>query len=446
MSQPNIVFINTDQQSADAMSCAGNAYLHTPAVDRLARTGVRFPNAYTAHPLCVPARMSFFTGRMPHEMGVFVNTQETDEPCAVPFFGPRLREAGYRRHYVGKWHLTVPETNVEEHGFEKVVFGGGYGGLDKDKASEAVRFLENPPDTPFFLVVSFNNPHDCCELSRGQGLRMESLPGEPGLDELPPVPDNIGSAEDGPEVLRKFQREYPNIGCALQWNEDQIRRYRWGYNRLVEMVDRQIGRVLEALERTGRWENTLIVFTSDHGDGQGAHHWNQKWCAYDEVSRVPFIVKAPGQNADGGLVDDRLVSAGLDLAPTICDYAGVPPPEKAHGRSVRPVVENPDAGWARSFVACEASLGTWAALHEDRWPKIRMIRSERFKYVLYQAAESHCEQLFDMWNDPGEIRDLAADARYTEVVEQHRERLRTWCRQTDDDVIPQQTTGPAGTR
>lgn len=440
MDKPNILFIMTDQQSADAMSCAANPHLRTPALDRLAARGIRFDAAYSSYPLCVPARMSIFTGRMPHELGIYVNCGEVDQPCGAPMLAARLRDAGYRCHYVGKWHLTVPEKNRDEHGFEQIELGGGYGGLDSAKADAAVKFLGQKQEQPFFLTVSFNNPHDCCELSRGNELRMGELPPPPeDPDQLPPLPENWRTPEEPVPALRQFQREYPKIGCALEWDELQTRRYRWGYNRLVEMVDAEIGRVLAALEANGLWEDTLIVFASDHGDGQGAHGWNQKWCMYDEVSRVPLIVKPPGAGkSDAGAQCPQPVSATLDIFPTLCDYAGAETPKPQRGHSLRALFADDgeggeDGDGERDFVASESSFGTWAPVHEDRgWPKARMVRSRCYKYIAYNTEEKPREQLFDMQSDPQETINLAADTKHAKKLEYHRQLLRDWLRQTND--------------
>ncbi|MFO7870450.1 MAG: sulfatase-like hydrolase/transferase [Kiritimatiellia bacterium] len=426
----NILLITTDQQSGNAMSCAGNPHLRTPSMDRLAHNGVRFDGAYCSYPLCVPARMSFFTSRMPHELGIYVNTQETDEPCPAPMLGARLRDAGYHCHYVGKWHLTVPEKNSDEHGFREIVFGGGYGGPDGNKAAEAVKFLNRRHKDPFFLVVSFNNPHDCCELARGESMRMAPLPDLPPDNELPPLPVNFESVPAEPEALRDFQRNFPRVGRAQDWNEIETRRYRWGYNRLVEMADAETGKVLDALESNGLWDDTLIIFLSDHGDGQGAHRWNQKWCMYDEVSRVPFIVKAPGRPAPGR-VNKRVVSASLDIFPTICDYTGIAAPGAIRGQSVRPHVENRAVGTERKFAASESSFGNWGPLREDKWPKSRMIRSDQFKYVAYDTGNFR-EQFFDMQNDPHETENLSNNAKYSDILDEHRGYLGKWLEETRD--------------
>jgi arylsulfatase A-like enzyme len=425
-SKPNIVLILTDQQSADAMSCAGHPHLRTPALDSLAAQGLRFDKAYCAFPLCVPSRVSLFSGRPPHEAGVFANCAETAEPFPFPIVGALLREAGYATHYIGKWHLTFSEQARAAHGFDEVVYGGGYGDLDSKKAEAAVAFLKKKHDRPFFLVVSFNNPHDCCEWARGQALRMEPLPPEPPPEAFPPLPANAAVPADEPDCLRAFQREkaYPLFPSA-NWTDDQFRRYRWGYNRLVEMADRHIGTVLEALRGRGPGGETAVLFTSDHGDGQGCHRWNQKWSLYDESVRVPFIVAWPGRTEAGRVRLDP-VSSGLDLAPTLCDIAGVPAPGGCRGASVLR-----EAG-GRDYVVSETSLGgDGGKVGEDRWPKGRMVRTFRYKYCVFDTG-AHREQLFDLEQDPGETVSVAGDPAFRDVLESHRGYLREWCGLTND--------------
>lgn len=424
--RPNILFIMTDQQSADAMSCAGHPGIRTPAVDSLAARGVRFDTAYCAFPLCVPSRVSLFSGRMPHESGVFSNCAQTDSPFPFPIAGSVLREAGYATHYVGKWHVTFREQDTAAHGFDEVVFGGGYGDLDAKKAAAAVAYLKQKHDRPFFLVVSFNNPHDCCEWARGQELRMEPLPLEPPAEAFPALPANFAIPGGEPECLRAFQREkaYPLFPSA-NWTDTQFRRYRWGYDRLVEIADRHVGTVLDALREQGLEDDTAIIFTSDHGDGQGCHKWNQKWSLYDESARVPFIVSWKGRTQPG-LVRDDPVSSGLDLMPTLCDIAGVPVPAECRGVSVF------QPAGKRAYVVTETGLGgEGGKVGEDRWPKGRMVRSNRFKYIVFDAGIRR-EQLFDMERDPGETASVAGEPAFRDVLETHRRHLSEWCSLTND--------------
>lgn len=430
MKRPNILYIFTDQQSANAMSCAGNPHLRTPAMDRLAEQGVRFDRAYCSSPLCIPARMSMFTGRMPYELGVNVNCAQTPVPPPCPMLGRMMRDAGYGTRYIGKWHLTVPEAAGDIHGFEQIIGGGGAGGLDRDKADAACRFLREPHDRPFLLVVSFLNPHDCCELARAEPLRMAELPPVPDDETAwPPPPPNWQAPPGEPEAFRDFCTQHPRVYCAPSWDERETRRYRWGYNRLVETVDGDIGGILDALDASDAADNTVVIFSSDHGDAQGAHHLNQKWLMYDEIVRVPLILRAPGQHA--GRRQNTLASATLDLMPTVLDYAGIEPPAALRGVSLKPLVEGRQPRLQRKSVASAVSLGTESPVGADDRPRVRMLRSDRYKYVAVDRGE-HREQLFDLAEDPGEMSSLAGSPQHADALQEHRTMLRAWAEQTND--------------
>lgn len=426
----NILYIFTDQQCADAMSCAGNPYLHTPALDRIARHGVRFSNAYCSFPLCVPSRMSMVTGRLPHEMEIFANCRETEKPCGFPTMGNLFQAAGYRTKWIGKWHLTIPEANIAEHGFEEVVLGGGYGDKDYLKTEKTSEFLKNKPEEPFLLVISYNNPHDCCEYSRGQELKMADIPEPPADAELPPLPANYGMPEKEPDALRKFAREYPRTFPSINWDELQARRYLWGYNQLVEMVDREIGKVMDVLAETGFDKNTLVGFSSDHGDGASQHQWNQKWSLYDESAKVPFIFSYKGMPR-AGVIEESPVSAGLDLLPTICEYAGIQPPDSLPGKSLYSLLEGKVPADSRNYIVSELSLSHWADVGEDKWPKARLVRSKRYKYIIFDSGEIR-EQLIDLVEDPGETINLTDSPLHQEVLAQHRQYLEEWGKKTKD--------------
>ncbi len=431
-SKPNILYIMTDQQSADAMSEAGNPHLNTPALDRLAARGVRFDCAYTAFPLCVPARTALFTSRMPHETGVFDNHPQRHAGLPFPMLGRLMTDAGYQSHYIGKWHIpSVAESDTASHGFDEVVFGGGYGDLDRNKTAKAVEFLQQSHDRPFFLTVSYNNPHDCCELSRGDELKMENISSPPGeLSELPPLPDNHNIPENEPEALREFQQAMKKYLLAYQWDEKQTRQYLWGYYRLTEIVDREIGRLLETLDQTGLADNTVIIFTSDHGDGHGCHQWNQKWSLYDESARVPFLVSDP-HAVNSGSINSAPTNPILDLMPTVLDYAGLPIPEQCRGKSVRPMVEK-DTPPTREFVVTETDLCETEVLPDTPRLRGRMVRTQRFKYIVFENGKNP-EQFFDMQNDPGEMHNLVTNPEYQSQLKQHRHLLQNWCKETNDD-------------
>ena len=434
-SPPNIVYIMTDQQAFDAMSCAGNELVHTPALDALAASGLRFENAYCAFPLCVPSRAAMFTGRMPHESGIFANTRPVENE-SLPFItlGKLMRDAGYLTHYVGKWHLTIPMSDTARHGFMGIDHPGAHG-FDAEYARRAMEFLSKEHEVPFFLVVSFVNPHDCCQLARGEDLsRFEGpIPELPDPEHLPALPANFEIPENEPDYLRIWQeKESERVYRSFFWTKEEFREYQWGYYRLVEKVDSLLAGVFNAANAPHLKDNTLIIFSSDHGDGGSRHRWNQKMSPYDESVRVPFIMSgAPVLRK--GETESRLISAGLDLFPTICDIAGIEPPEGLRGRSLRPFLANsPGIDEWRRYVVTELSLGSWVdRYHVDTFPKARILRSEEYKYVVFDRGEIK-EQLTDMHSDPGEMRNLATDPAFREVLELHRAYLREWIAETSD--------------
>jgi arylsulfatase A-like enzyme len=231
-----------------------------------------------------------------------------------------------------------------------------------------------------------------------------------------------------PSALRARRRLGRIYTFTQDYTPEEWRRYRYDYYRLVEKVDREVGAILDALRETGLEGNTLVLFSSDHGDMCGAHQMIQKSVLYDESARVPFIVRPPGGHAScpgAGRVDGaHLVSNGLDLVPTLCDYAGLDAPEVLAGRSLRALIEGRDVpGW-RDHLVLESRLD---GIQCDG----RMVRTERYKYVIYEWGR-YREQLFDLQADPGEVVNLAVESRFGDVLEEHRRLLWSWCERTGD--------------
>ena len=426
--RPNILFIMTDQQFAGVMSCAGNRYLKTPAMDSIAKNGVLFEKSYCSQPLCVPSRTSMFTGKMPHQTGVTFNTEQIETKDEV--MGAILSKAGYDCGYVGKWHLTVTPDKKEKHGFSTVKHAK-HCRLDKDVPEASIEFLRRERTKPFLLVASFVNPHDICEWSQGEEGKEGPFPKVPDKDQCPPLPENFNIPKNEPDVLRAIQRKDTRIYPTKMWNEEKWRQYIWIYNRLVEKVDAQIGIILNELRESGLDENTVIIFTSDHGDGVSAHHWNQKQVLYEESVRVPFIVSYKGVTKAGTIDRTHLVSTGLDIIPTMCDYAGVSQPKDLEGKSVRALAEGRDTTTWRDFVVTQTEFCMW---EESYGVTGRMLRSNRYKYIIYSEGNLR-EQLFDMDNDPGEMINLVGNPEYKAVLTEHRTRLADWRKKKNDPFV-----------
>jgi arylsulfatase A-like enzyme len=432
--RPNILVIMTDQQSANMMSIAGNPDLHTPAMDSLARKGTRFTKAYCSNPICVPSRSSFVTGTMPHVNGVNFNTNDDSYGPHAPSLFKVVKESGYRTGYVGKWHIPHSIQDSAWTGIDFVKYPKS-NEVDFLIPEGCADFLSEKSDSPFLLFASFVNPHDICEAARmlsGIEDRFKNgpIPSFPSEEHCPELPPNHEIPVDEPEVIRKHQalpgnsRTYP----SADWGDRRWRLYRWAYARLVELVDHQIGKTLELLNAYGLADNTVVIFTSDHGDGNGAHRWNQKTLMYEETAGIPFIIFDPRNPVDESVNSDRLVSMGLDLFPTIFDYAGIEKPSGLMGMSARP--ESIGTGSLRHpYIVVENDLHP--TYGESGGVYGRMIRTQKHKYVCYSEGRNR-EQLFDIDEDPGEMNNLVADPDYRELLQEHRNLLREYIARTDD--------------
>lgn len=402
MKKPNMVFVHVDQMHHKAISAYGCKHVSTPCIDRIVASGYSFMESYTAMPQCCPARASWFTGRMSKEHGVVINSYPMNPE--VPDFGQWLRKAGYETIHTGKWHVSG--RNVAQS-FDVLHRGSGHGELgDSTVARSAVAYLRNRSgDKPFFLSIGLLNPHDCCFPA--------SVDGGPGKfafaakieDKLPPLPANFdyGYKQSGMNQVRR-------------WSVQDWRYYIYSYYRMCEMVDAEVGRVYDAVRNGPYSENTLFILTCDHGDGLGFHAKVSKGYLEEEASRVPTIVSWPGKVKQGVRDAQHLVS-GVDVAATVCDYAGAPRmPKTTIARSWRPLLEGKAMPW-REYVVCETSIGSLSAC----------VRDLQFKSIIYPSRT----RLYDIQNDPLEMKDLAGDPKYAAVKKRHRENFREYVSQIE---------------
>lgn len=427
--RPNLLVILTDQQFADAMSCCiGREYIHTPNMDSLAATGMRFTRAYTANPLCVPARTSMFTGRYPHETGIQINTSEKIAPEKFPCMGRIFQSAGYETGFFGKWHMPFVVARKDQHGFEAVgeaketIYDGG----------PVAQFIRKRRARPFLAVASFMNPHNICEWSRGQNLPGGTVGKPPAPEQCPPLKPNMALPAGETDIIDHMRRAYQahSLFPVGHFDENKWRQYLWAYYRLIEKVDRNVGTVLEALRESGQEPNTVVIFLSDHGECHGTHRWNQKTVFYDESTRVPLIISQKGTTPHG--ICDKIVNTGVDLIPTLCEFAGMAPPEELPGRSLRghamgqpPAEDRPYIVVSNHMIQCEPVDGVLLK------PEGRMVRTRRHKYCLYSEGKRR-ESLVDMKTDPGEMTNLAERPESREILLQHRNHLRQFAGQYGD--------------
>ena len=422
--RPNILFINVDQLgAAHTISKLGCPHVTTPHIDRIFENGMSFERAYAADPLCCPARVSWWTGRYSSEHGGVVN----NAPChpGMPHIGLLLANNGYKVFHTGKLH--APGINLRE-GFH-VLHGGTWWGeiSDSDVTRSTRAFLQNYKETnPFFFTLGYLNPHDVClTWDLGLGEEIPHLIAQGILDpkELPPLPTQYEPIKEEPAYLRIARKHQgANTLTELQW-----RYYLWSYYRQIEMVDREIGLVLDQLEHSPHRNNTLVIFASDHGEGMACHKLVGKTMLYDEGVRVPFVIATLGDtlNIKKNTHNSENLVSGVDLLPTICDYAGTELPENARGLSLKAVVEGEKPESWRVYAYAESSFYA------------RMVCTQGYKYIMEYLpnekedfvpprADTHrmgVEQLFDLDADPAETTNLAYKRAYQDVVEKHRKFL-----------------------
>jgi arylsulfatase A-like enzyme len=397
--RPNFLFINVDQLSWDVIGLNGCTEVKTPNIDRILKSGVSFNRSYSANPVCSPARTSWYTGREPCEHGVLFNGMKIYD-STMPDMGQVFSSAGYDTFFCGKWHVGGRDSKSS---FIKSMQGAGVSEGEHQDAVAARAMsgylMSRSNDKPFLGLVCLINPHDCCQWWKEIHVPIKPFPlTEITLPNLPPNFDKIPERE--PQAVRNAYRN-PKGRSGL-WDKTWWRYYIYGYHRLIEMVDKQVGLVLDTLARSQYADNTFVIFSSDHGDGHGCHQTTGKQFLYDEAARVPLVVSYPGK-IKNPTTDSNLVS-GVDLFPTLCDYAGITAPPKLRGKSLRPILEG-DVKKFRPFLRSE-TMGSG-----------RMIVSDQYKYIMYKDDPN--EQLFDMTNDSGETKNLAFDSQYTEVHKDH---------------------------
>ena len=441
--KPNVLVIITDQQHAGMLSCVGNQWLKTPNMDRLAAEGVRFERAYCANPACGPSRFSIFTGRLPSVIGQEGNLFSPTASLPKITMGTLFRQAGYRTVYGGKRHLAGwGHAAIEKEGTFQVPAESKDYGFDelltedcREKlAQSCAQFFRQKQDRPFLLVASFINPHDICFMAieawnkRGTNAGINDflkkyfkmgLPEGEVLSQFietncPPLPANWEIPENEPKWIMELDSRPFRAYVRQNWSANDWRLHRWAYARLTERVDAEIGKLLDGLRESGLAENTLIVFTSDHGDMDSAHRIEHKSMPYEEAVRIPLIFSGKGV-AKAGMVDRKhLVSNGLDMIPTLCDFAGIQIPSELKGHSVKPLVEGlPPADWRKELVIENENS--------------RILHMGDRKYVIIAPEETRREEmLIDLSKDPGEMKNLAADPAYRSQLENARQGLRQW--------------------
>ncbi len=417
--RPNLVFIYCDDLRWDGLgvvqreqgAAARFPWILTPRLDELAAESVRFRESFVVTSLCSPGRANIMTSRHGHLTGIVGNGRHLPDDVAT--FAQQLRASGYTTAYFGKWHMRDQRTRPHYDRVASFVGQGRYldcpllvdgvetptrGWVDDVTTDYAARFVAGQPrDRPFFLWLGFKSPHGP---RGGDNLpeRVRSLYAE---DTARPTPNTGLKA-----IYLRGQGPAAEKGTGPASGEGHR-----DYFRHVTAIDRCVGVLLDALERSGRREDTLVVFTSDNGYYLGEHGLGDKRSAYDESLRVPLLVRLPGARPGGGAVNDAL-TLNLDIAPTLLDYAGAAPLAGAQGRSLRPLLAGripPD--WRQAFFYAYFREAQYAV------PTVLAVRTATRKLVTYPGRPDWTE-VFDLRADPYETRNLAGDAALRSQLEQ----------------------------
>jgi choline-sulfatase len=307
--------------------------------------------------------------------------------------------------------------------------------------------MNHNDNKPFLLVASLINPHDICYLPLLDWAKSENKPNpypnkkaEQLINELlnlpegmskhdfinnhcPPLPENFSIPErELPSFTSNHTSSY--IGWARRkYTENDWRIYRFLYARLTEIVDNQIGQLLDALKESGLEKNTLVVFTSDHGDQDASHQLGLKTFLYEESTNIPLVLKYPGYIRSGVINTENLVSNGLDLLPTLCDYAGIEIPRGLKGRSLKSLAAEKDSsGWRKSLVV-------------ETGKARLMVMDNQMKYMVETSHDGkqkiQHEMLFNLKSDPGEVKNIVSDNAFERFLRKGRKQLKSWFAEND---------------
>lgn len=433
---PNLIFVFADQLRYQSLGCAGDRKARTPNIDRLASQGMNFRKAVSNMPVCSAYRASLLTGKYPTTTGMVINElrMRTDHEC----FGHVLTKGGYQTGYIGKWHLYAnklgghhdPKNSFIPPGADRLGFDGywaaynfhhgyynayyhtnspekisyGKGVYEPDAQTDmAIKFINKAAKSskPFATFLSYGTPHDpwaadnVPEKFRAM-FKDVKFPNPPNYK-----PQNDKYADGWGRLNPAGRRQLPN------W-----RRF---YYAMTANLDWNIGRLMDAVDKAGLKDNTIIVFTSDHGEMFGAQGRRAKNIFYEEAARVPFLIRWAGKIPPAGVSDACL--ATVDIMPTILSLMGLKIPSRVEGMDLSHLAlgkrgDEPEAAFLQNTGACAA----WRDGHE--W---RALRDKQYTYAVYRVDKS--QLLFDNKNDPHQMKNLADDPKHKETMHRFRAML-----------------------
>jgi arylsulfatase len=448
-SPPNVLFLCTDQQRYDALGCYGNRDIRTPAIDALAADGVLFERCYVQNPVCAPSRASLVTGRYVHAHGLWANGVAI--PAHEQLFPQALADGGYDCGLAGKMHLAAcfdgrteprhddgfrvfrwahdPSHGSPENAYHRWLEAArpdlyaaamergpgrsGHAAAHIDRmptqyhyshwvGEETIDFLRQGRDAgkPFFFMANFFDPHHPFTAPEEYLARYDPAA-------LPPPIGGPADLADKPPILQEASREsYAGHARGFAGHSDEeIRQVRAAYYAMVSLIDDEVGRILATLDDLGLRDDTLVIFTSDHGEMLGDHGLLLKGpMLFEGAVRVPLILRWPGR-LPAGERRSELVQ-WLDLCPTVLEAAGVPALPRSQGRSLLPLARG-EGGWTRDWALCEYRN---SGHPYDPPVFMTMLRHDRYKLIVHHgppaAERPRTGELYDLIIDPQELRNL----------------------------------------
>ncbi len=438
VSSPNIIVVLVDDMRWDEYGEGGHNYLKTPNIDRVAKEGVSFKNAFTTTPLCSPSRASFLTGQYAHANGITDNLARNEQSHKLETFPKFLNGKGYETAFIGKWHMGNDDT--ARPGFDHWVALKGQGeaidpnlNVDGERITVdgyvtdiltdyALKFVNKERSSPFLLYLSQKALHpNVIQKDDGSVVEVE-LPGfipaerhkgmyanevferRPNAS-IPPV--------DKPALARKIEG-LPLLSPETSTKEQTIRERA----EMLMAIDDGLGQLMQSLEDRGALDNTIIVFTSDHGYWYGEHCLDEeRRLAYEEAIRIPMLIRYPPAIKQGSKIDQMVLS--IDLAPTLVEMAGQKPAAHIQGKSLLPVINNTAQNWRTSFLVEYYS--------DTVFPRIvnmgyKAVRNERYKYIHYVDLQG-MDELYDLETDPYELQNRISDPEMATVLQEMKEEL-----------------------
>jgi len=430
--KPNVLFIMSDQHNALALGCYGNSEISTPNLDRIAKNGVRFQNAFCTTAQCVPSRYSIWTGRYARSTGTYGNGngQNANENTVADLFD----KAGYVTGTIGKHHMIMNEEN-HNHGFEVVSVPGdrgkpgsplpydevhpgrsevGESPLTNDKhtcglvSHEVIQFIDRNKDKPFVLWCSFQGPHTPITPSAPWSRQYD-----PMKLTLPPNHDSVDWKVPGMDGFINKSGKY-----SKEIYHKETLAYYYG---LISQIDYNIGLILDELDKLGLTDNTIIVYTADHGEMMSEHKcWTKGSTGYDATVRVPLIIKYP-YHFSGGKLNNDLVSS-IDLLPTFLDLSGQKIPKNIEGESLVGLMTG-NTNW-REYAFSEIGSSTQNS--------VITVRGIAEKYILFRKnGKVEYEQFFDLKTDPWEMKNLVVDDQNEKDLAKFKSALKEWEEETE---------------